>query len=1149
MATKRKAFARELLDALKGGNDASARSRPRSSDGAGNGNGNGAGTKRRRPANGAGPGASKPTRLSRKPVVPVPSRERRRSARSGRAERDDGVDLEDGPGTFVPPHTGDSVFQDVRGRARGLIQGFRESTNRAGDGLRALRERGGTGDGPATMPGRKRGGTGPPWHRSPGLPTPPGPPSGEGKNGPRLKKLRVLVVLLGVGLLAMVSWFFGIMLSVAQDLPQLENREQYKHAKNSIVTDRTGKPLTTLTNNDHRILVPSSQISQTMKQAVVAIEDQRFYEHRGVDFQGIGRAIIQDVVSRHAAQGASTITQQFVKNALRAQNSRTVFEKLREAALAYNLERHWSKDKILTQYLNSIYFGEGAYGIEAAAQTYFGWNHPGCGTRDDRCTDDLLPAEAALLAGMISSPSLYSPRTNPDGATERRNLVLDKMVEQGVLTPESAAQSKKEPIPKPSQINPPDENSESPYFTTWLRQQVVDRYGAGEAFGGGLKVTSTLDLDYQRAVENIAYSKLAGIAPTASIVVIDNNTGGVLAMVGGNDFDKEPFNLATNGHRQPGSSFKPFTLVTALEQGHSPDEVFTSQPKTFDFKVKGYKKPQEFHVNNYDDNYLGSASIATATQYSDNSVFAELGLGLDGGTKSIAKTAEKMGIQTKVSTNPAMILGGLETGVSPLEMAYAYSTLGRSGERIGGTMDSIPGKELGPTGIMKVTTEDDPDKPVEDKSGSSGENDVQTEQVIDPNAADTAVGLLENVVSSGTGERAATGDFAWGKTGTTDDNGDAWFCGGTDHITACVWVGHADSNASMDTEFGGQPVDGGTFPAEIWHDVVTAYGSIIGSPKEEDRRKKDGGSSSTDTFTPPSTSAPSTAAPATPAAPEQPAPAPPTGGGGGGGGWRWWWSGADHRRRHRRHRRLPLARPRRHAARRPGEGRGARQEAAACGAEPPRELRRARDPDTGADGDGRIEPVRGTFSELERRLQQAGAVVEELDADRVGELAGARAQLREPVAAAAGAHPVRPPPGLESADQHRCGLARWLAHGVQEAVHPVGEVHVRDPRRAEQGRVSPGAAGVGVAGRVVGVVALGLHDHPADPVEPQTAPDQIAGDLVDGAIEERRVERGRGHPSSSIARRAASSCSATRADAVPPAERFASSECSGRSTS
>src|SRR5204863_2888557 len=233
---------------------------------------------------------------------------------------------------------------------------------------------------------------------------------------PKLRKLRIALVIFGLSILAFTSWVFGIMMAVASDLPQLEDRAQFQNAQNSVVYDINGNKIATLTNNEGRILVPSVDIAPVMKEATVAIEDQRFYEHRGVDFEGIGRAVVQDVLQTGAAQGASTITEQFVKNALRAQGSRTVFEKLREAALAYQLERHWDKDKILTEYLNEIYFGEGAYGIEEAAKTYFGWNHAGCGASDDRCASQLFPWEAAMLGGLISNPSGYDPRIDPGAA-------------------------------------------------------------------------------------------------------------------------------------------------------------------------------------------------------------------------------------------------------------------------------------------------------------------------------------------------------------------------------------------------------------------------------------------------------------------------------------------------------------------------------------------------------------------------------------------------------------------------------------------------------------------------------------------------------------------------------------------------------------
>ncbi len=728
------------------------------------------------------------------------------------------------------------------------------------------------------------------------LPAPPAPPgSGQPRRRPRLKKLRILLILAGLALLAIVSTVFGMMMAVAQDLPSIQNYPQFRAAKNSLVTDVRGRTIGTLTSNENRILVNSGDISQNVKQAVVSIEDNRFYEHHGVDFKGVGRALLQDVISRTAAQGGSTITEQFVKNALEAQGDRTVFEKLREAALAYHLERRWSKDKILTAYLNTVYFGNGAYGVEAAARTYFGKAHPGCGQGEaPKCASLLTPDQAALLAGVISSPAQYDPKAHPQAALERRNVVLGKMNEQGYLPDVDYADATKQSPPAPSQIEPPAEDSKAPYFTSWLRQQVVDLYGPGRAFFGGLKIRSTLDLDLQAATEQAISSHLSGIAPTGAAVVIDNKTGGVRALVGGFDFRHKPFNLATNGHRQPGSAFKPFTLLTALQNGVSPNQTYTSQVKTFTVPHSGGK--EKFTVHNYDDLYAGVSTLAHATTVSDNSVYAEVGL--DVGTKKIARTASSMGIETPVSTNPAMVLGGLKEGVTPLEMAHAYSTLAHDGERVSGTLVP-PHDPGGPVAIQEVT--DKSDHPVRDRFGFSGDNKIITKRVIPKSVVNTAIPILETVVSEGTGTRAATGDSPeWGKTGTTENNGDAWFVGSTSQITVAVWVGHADSTQSMAYDFGGAPVDGGTYPALIWHDIVTAYDSIQ-AQRGAARDARTATTTTTSSGSLPSAPAPTTAAPApappsnapqpvptpapsNPAPAGPPAPPPPSGGGGGGTG-------------------------------------------------------------------------------------------------------------------------------------------------------------------------------------------------------------------------------------------------------------------------
>jgi penicillin-binding protein 1A len=693
---------------------------------------------------------------------------------------------------------------------------------------------------------------------------------------------------------------FGMMAAVSQDLPAIYNFAQYKASKNSEVYDANGVPLGTLTSDQNKILLSSGQISPNVKNAVVSIEDSRYYEHSGVDFQGIGRALVKDILSQSAQQGASTITEQFVKNALEAEGSRTILEKFREAALAYRLERHWSKDKILTEYLNTIYFGEGAYGIEAAARTYFGDAHPGCGTPTEPCASVLEPWEAATLAAIIASPSAYDPKAYPENSLGRRNLVLEKMYEQGYISHEQLVEGSKQALPSPNDIEPPKLDSKAPYFTAYLRQQLVDRYGASKAFFGGLKVKSTLDLGLQEAAEEAVSSYLGYSPATASVVVIDDHNAAIKAMVGGPDFDTAPFNLATQGHRQPGSSIKPFTLLTALEEGISPETVYESAPQEFHFGKHGQ---EVFTVSNDEDYYLGSCSIICATTYSDNSIYAQLGLeGLKGKTvhdrtSSIAATIHKMGYDDPISTNPAMVLGGLAEGVTPLGWTYAYSTLGNNGDRVSGTLAPRPGDS--PVSYTQVTDRDD-------HTIKGGDNDSTHEQVIDAGTAEEAKSILETVVAGGTGTNAQIGaEGQWGKTGTTENNGDAWFCGGIgDEVTACVWVGYPDTTTPMTTLYNGGPVMGGTFPALIWASVISAWRDIqvenaaAKKAGKEGREASEGGSSAAETYVPPTESeaAPeaeeveatpeSEAAPEVEATPEAgpeaaPEAAPESGGGGG----------------------------------------------------------------------------------------------------------------------------------------------------------------------------------------------------------------------------------------------------------------------------
>jgi penicillin-binding protein 1A len=653
----------------------------------------------------------------------------------------------------------------------------------------------------------------------------------------QLNKVRLGLTLFALSILALVSTVFGMMMAVAQDLPDLEAQNEFRHARNSELVDDQGRKLAVLTGRDNRILVTSDQISSNVKRAVIAIEDQRFYEHKGVDYQGIARAVWEDVRRQRAAQGGSTITEQLVKNALLAQKNRSIFQKLREAALAYQLERKWTKDKILTEYLNTVYFGEGAYGVESAARVYFGWNHPNC---EPDCAAVLEPAEAALLAGMIASPASFNPIQNPAAALERRNLVLERMHDQDLILPSEYPAAVHQALPPRNRIRTPRKISKAPYFSSWVEDQLAARYGTGNAFGGGLKIRTTLDLELQQAAEQAIAGRLGGAGPSAALVAIDNRTGGIRAMVGGADFDQRPFNLATQGHRQPGSAFKPFTLISALEKGISPGRTFVSAPK----KLEGPRGL--FKVENYEDRYAGVTTLAGATAASDNSVYAEVGYRLVG-TRAIARTAHRMGVRTALSRNPAMVLGGLKVGVTPLEMAKAYETLAHSGERVTG---SLAAYEDGPIAYTKV-----------EGPGIDDENKTKTKRVVPEGVSNEATKILQTVISGGTGRAAQIGEFAAGKTGTTENYQDAWFVGFNDYLTVAVWVGYPDSAKPMQTEYRGEPVAGGTYPAEIWRDFMLSAKKIreIRAAKEG---KDEGSTGATGVQSVPATPAP-------PPAPEQ----------------------------------------------------------------------------------------------------------------------------------------------------------------------------------------------------------------------------------------------------------------------------------------
>jgi penicillin-binding protein 1A len=671
------------------------------------------------------------------------------------------------------------------------------------------------------------------------------PPSPQPPTRARLKRLRLVLIVFALLLLGLVSFVFGIFISVASDLPSLTRFSLFKDAKSSVLLDDRGRQIGVL-SQQNRVIVTPNQIPRIVKQAVISIEDKRFYNNGGVDVRGIIRALVADIRHQGGLQGASTIEQQFIKNALQAQSHRTILEKLREAALAFQLSHKWSKDKIITAYLNTIYFGSGAYGVEAAAETYFGQdvNHQGCGTPGHQlCVEQLQPWEAALLAGIIQSPSAYDPAAHPIAARERRDLVLRNMLDQGYIARPVYEQSVHEALPPPHSVQAPREQLvegvDVGYFNSWVGQQVIEHYGAPRAFDGGLRIRTTLDLEMQRAAEQAVNNYLAySGGPTASLVAIENSTGKVRAMVGGRSYSESPFNLATQGERQPGSSFKAFDLAAALEAGISPESVWSSRQKVFYVHTPGGL--EKFVVHNDEGAYAGSNTLTGATAFSDNSVYAEVGLKV--GTKRIAQIAHNMGITTPVSTNPAMTIGGLTVGVTPLDMAHAYSTLAHGGERVSGSLV----EEGQPVGIQEVEAGS---TPLPDGAHHDVDR-VRTKRVLPAEIARTETSMLETVVQYGTGRAAAIGQFAAGKTGTTSNFGDAWFVGWDSKYTVAVWVGYPTKLVPMTTDFNGQPVMGGTFPALIWHDFVSAALQIDANRGAEQANKnaaKNGGKEGTST--------------------------------------------------------------------------------------------------------------------------------------------------------------------------------------------------------------------------------------------------------------------------------------------------------------
>jgi penicillin-binding protein 1A len=608
-----------------------------------------------------------------------------------------------------------------------------------------------------------------------------GDTSGNGRRR-RIRKLRLFLILLVIGLLAFASFTFGMVTAIAGQIPTCDPAHVPREVDGHIYASDDHTILATLRGSESRILVPSSDINPVMKLAIVAVEDKRFYQHRGVDVRGIARAIWADVTHSRVVQGGSTITQQFVKNSC-VTSRRTITRKLKEAALAWQLEQRWSKDRILTAYLNTIYFGNGAYGIQRAAQTYFNTN-----------ARQLTLAQAALLAGLPADPSGYDPVTNPRAARARRLEVLNDMLAQQDITSSDVAAAARTPLPRPQDVHLPGIQGPAPYFANYVKQELVSKYGTRRVFGGGLNVQTTIDLGLQKIARRAIESVLTiPNGPSAALVAIRPRTGEVVAMYGGDNYQESQFNLAVQGERQSGSAFKPFVLAAALAQGIAPETVFPSK------QVSIYIGGRYWVVHNYESEYVGSSNLTNAIINSDNSVFAQLTQLV--GPANVATMARRLGITRHL--NPYFAIGLGADPVSPLEMARAFSSFADGGARIdGATFGNRP------RAIARIWNA--ADKLVDD-------NRPVRRQVLPANDDALLTNLLEGVVTQGTGKRAALPNRpAAGKTGTTENFGDAWFVGYTPQLATAVWVGYPNSLRPMLTEFHGSSVAGGTFPAEIW---------------------------------------------------------------------------------------------------------------------------------------------------------------------------------------------------------------------------------------------------------------------------------------------------------------------------------------------
>ncbi len=657
-------------------------------------------------------------------------------------------------------------------------------------------------------------------------------------NSAFLKKALAFLGILAIGIFLLSGVFVASSLS---SMAKLKNPKLANQPQRSIVYGADGSAIGSFFVQN-REPVSIERVPRYLRDAIVAVEDRRFYVHHGVDIEAIIRALIQNITKRRIAEGGSTITQQYAKNAIIG-NELSLTRKLKEAYIAIQLEKRYSKRQILEAYINTVYFGHGAYGVEAAAETYFG-----------KKVQYLTLAEAALIAGLPKSPQGFSPFDNPAEAKRRQTIVLDKMVDEGYITKAQAAQAKAQPLIYKSAKDEDPNGKIAPYFVEYVKQELLRKYGKEKVFGGGLRVYTTLDMRMQRAADNAIKSALNQDGdPTASIVAVDPKTGYVKAMVGGRDFKTLKYNLATQGRRQPGSSFKVFVLVAALESGVSPQTQFNGSSP---IQIKIPDSSEVWTVNNAEGSAYGNISIWEATVKSVNAVYAQLIMKV--GPQKVVDVAKRMGIKENIEPYPAIAIGGLTTGVSPLEMASAFGTLATNGER------------AEPIAISRI---------VDSKGKVIFTAKPKRSRALDPKIAGQTTQILVDVIKRGTGRRADIGRPAAGKTGTAENYQDAWFVGYTPDLAAAVWMGHPEAQIEM-RDVHGSPGYGGIIPATMWGEFmkealkdVPPHGfPPFESPKTEPPKDQ---RSSTSTYVAPpkpTWTVPSTAPPSTPPSTSPPPP-------------------------------------------------------------------------------------------------------------------------------------------------------------------------------------------------------------------------------------------------------------------------------------